>query len=73
MFKIIKVVFYVFVLLILVEAFTVLQHQKKDIGSSVREIGSGFVDTAQQILNEGGNDLDNSVKNIQSETAKYLY
>ena len=72
MFKMVKIAFYVFVLLVLIESFAILQYKKDDIRSSMREIGSGFVNTAQQILNEGGNDLDDAVENIHTETRKYL-
>lgn len=72
MLKVIKITFYLFFLLVLFETYNYFHKEPLNIGSSVQEIGSGFMDTAQQILNEGGSNLNRSFSEISNGTDKIL-
>ena len=72
MLKFIKITVYMFFLLILFEAVFFVYDNSKNIRSSIQEAGSDFVNTAQQILNEGNADINNSFTELNGGTKKFI-
>ncbi|MBR3676486.1 MAG: hypothetical protein IKN71_05060 [Alphaproteobacteria bacterium] len=64
MLKVIKITFYMFFLLVLLEVVFFVRDNSATIGSSMQKMGSDFMNTAQQILNEGNTDVNNSLNTI---------
>lgn len=53
-----------FFLLVLLEVVFFVRDNSATIGSSMQKMGSDFMNTAQQILNEGNTDVNNSLNTI---------
>lgn len=64
MLKIIKITFYIFFVLVLLEAVLFVRNNYATIGTSMEQMESDFVNTAQEILNEGNVDVNNSLNTI---------
>ena len=72
MLKVIKITFYMFFLLVLLEGVLFVRDNSATIRSSMQEMGSDFVSKAQQILNEGTTDVNNSFMELNNETKGFI-
>lgn len=72
MFKALKIILLTAFFAVLIAAFKILHQENAHIRASLEEMGNGFINTAQQLLNEGNSDFDASVTDIQNGTTKFL-
>ena len=61
-----------FFLLVLLEGVLFVRDNSATIRSSMQEMGSDFVSKAQQILNEGTTDVNNSFMELNNETKGFI-